>query len=77
MKVYSKEKVYFEKKINDEVLLYFPHALARCLTQFSRRSRRCPIDISLDIDNSLYSDLKPRILKNTTGFCWGGGVEMK
>ena len=44
----------FLKQINGEVLIYFPHALARCLATFSNRYKRCPIEIALDMNISLY-----------------------
>ena len=59
----------FSLKINGEVLLYFPRALAWFLVEFSTRySRICHIDISLDVDITLYSDLHVTILTNKNVF---------
>ena len=63
MKLYCNTKLFL-KAINGEVLLYFTHALARCLAKFSTGYRSCPIIISLDIDISLYSDVN--LLTNKT-----------
>ena len=48
-------KSEFLTQMKGDVLLYFPHALARCLSRFSSRYKRSPIDSSLNMDISLYN----------------------
>ena len=50
------------KSVNGEVSLYCAQTFAKCLAKFSTRHKSCPIDISLDTDISLYSDVN--ILRN-------------
>ena len=48
-------KSEFLKKINGGVVLYLPHALARCLSIFASRYKGYPVGISLGMDISLYT----------------------
>ena len=45
-------------------LIYFPQALDRGLAQFSNWCRSCPLDISLDIGISLYSNVNVLAVKH-------------
>ena len=65
---------FFKNKLNGKVLINFPHTLDEGLAQFSNRYRSYPIDISLDIDISLYGDVN--LVPNKTLIFGGKGAEV-
>ena len=55
-------KKWDERKIDGEVLLYFPTPLARCLAKIVNRYSNCPIDISLETDISRVATVRESFL---------------